>query len=201
MFKYSFYCFIMSLTLLLCFSNTYAEEQKKDASVKSKIKKNKEKKFDIRFSQLVLAIGAIDAELNYKVTKKVTVGPMLKYFNAEDILGSGFDLNVSDFGVRSYFNFNGAFKDGFYASTFIRYAIISIKTADAEANLTHINMGASLGYLWQWSYINFAMGVGYQANVNEEMTLKAGGEEGAIKPEDSNITKGLALDFALGVSF
>jgi hypothetical protein len=206
MFKNYFYCLTITLVFSLVFSIAYAEDQTNDIPIKAKIKKKKKKKkkFDIRFSPLVLAIGAIDTEFNYKVAKKVTVGPMLRYFNAKDILGSGIDLGLSDFGVRSYFNFNGAFKDGFYVSAFIRYAIISLKTADAEADLTKINMGASLGYLWQWSYVNFAIGVGYQANFNEELTLKTrggGGEKETIKPEDSDITKGLVLDFALGVSF
>ena len=210
---------------ILGISNSYAEhnhaknQDHTDVSEKE-IYSKKKKKVDFRLSPVMLIFRGFDIELNVRVHKHFTVGPMMNssnlkklvdpimnYLELDHDIGEDVDFKLFNVGVKGAFHINGVFKDGLYISTFMRYNNYTISNVDGEIDITQLNVGATVGYLWQWKHVNFSIGGGYQAYFNKqvvgEITIEdeTEKEELTVEEEYLNPLRGLSIDFAVGVSF
>lgn len=161
-----------------------------------------DKTFDIRFSPMALFIQAVDVEANFKITDKMTLGPMLTRWDFNDVFQSDSNqISYDVLGLRGYYHFNGAFKSGAYLSPLFRVLRLTLKDVSTQQELSVNQFGITGGYLWQGDTINFSLGIGISANSANKIEIKSSTGNVSATGDASLFVNGALIDFALGFAF
>ena len=165
--------------------------------------------YDVRISPGLLLLGITDVEINVKLNKNITVAPMYTHWSSsilEEIADEGDDFSLKNYGVRAYWHLNGAFKDGMYISPFYKLWDISLTTDNFLGNRATGSgyghqIGATIGYLWQWKNFNTNIGLGYsRLSINEVETDDGFGNK-TTESTGGVSFGGLAADLSIGFAF
>lgn len=162
--------------------------------------------YDFRVNPVGLISGAIDANVDFKITEDWTVGPQGIYLHLNlspsETFNSNYDITAYGFGARANWFYNGAFKDGFYFGPSLEYLTVDLKTSDAfgPASGTASGLMASglIGYGWFWDGFNIMLGGGYEAVLGASgITIKdSAGNQQTITANLSGLTYELSIGWA-----
>jgi len=165
--------------------------------------------YDVRLSPLVLFVGAIDAEVNIGIGNHLTIAPMFTYYSAdENSTYMSEEFSLKTFGARLYWHPKGVFSDGMYISPFARQWNFNI-TADnslgtrAEGSISGTQIGATIGYLFQWDNFNMSLGIG-ASTFNFDQTYEATDSSGRKTNEEFDgpgSFSGISMDYSIGYAF
>ena len=147
---------------------------------------------NVRVNPLGLLIGLFNADIDFKVTDTVTVGPQLSYLNWS--LGST-SVKAYGIGARANFYLSGpVFTDGWYAAPAVAMAFASAKNSTDSASYSAVNVSGLFGYQWVWASgfnINLGFGASYSARPSSVDGIDISGLS-AVTP---------AIEFTLGKTF
>jgi len=127
---------------------------------------------NIRFSPLLSAIKAVNVEADIKLNEYFSAGPM--YTNVlSGIPGIGY-ANIVSTGVRVNYHHNGTFRQGDYASAYVKKW-----ESDRQTTIQSFNSAAIvLGHQWKWKSFNVNLEAGYtviQFSDEESSDFHSGG--------------------------
>jgi hypothetical protein len=162
--------------------------------------------YDFRVNPVGLISGGIDANLDFKLTENLTVGPQGIYLHAQlspsGIYTSNYDITAYGFGARANWFFDGAFKDGWYFGPSFEYLKVTLKTTDAVGPATGSASGmlasGIIGYGWFWDNFNLMLGGGYASVLGaSSITIKdSAGNQTVITANLSGLTYELSIGWA-----
>ncbi len=163
--------------------------------------------FNVYINPLGLAVGSLNAGVDYVVAPQWTVGGYGSYINVklpksgsmtEDLTINGYGL-----GVKGTWYHSGALTDSWYVSPFVQYQSIKAETANTAGKLSAEGdgtyLGATTGYGWYWENFNMAVGGGFMTPLAQgKVTVK---DSTGGSPEEVNVYSSLKLEFNIGWTF
>jgi hypothetical protein len=120
-------------------------------------------KFNLRTTPVSDAFGIVNIDLDYAVSKNITLGPTLTYFDYEV---SDITFESTMFGVRLNYFFNEALAGGMFASfggSFGNFDISEVNTSNSLRYSSSSSVRiytALLGYQAMWDNFNITFGGG-----------------------------------------
>jgi len=161
-----------------------------------------DQKFNVSTNPFSLAIGIINAQVDYKVHDKITVAPTFYMWNPK--VGST-EFGFMGYGARVNYHSKGAYQSGLYGSGVFEYSTFSAEytdffgTATGEASMTLF--GAAGGYQWFWdNNMNMKLGMGYGLASAGDLKMTYG--DGSAASAGATIPSfGLIFDLTVGYKF
>ncbi len=162
--------------------------------------------FNFKLNALIIFFGLGDLSLEYKLTPNITLGGSLIFGGfTQKSVNQIYEFDIRTFGgnIKANYYFHGAFKDSFYISsrfgTFDFDVKLKNSTIPVSSEFDSTYIGASLGYAWHWSNINFSVGAGYNHSFeDDEALIKVDNLSGTTTVR---VNYNLILDAALGITF
>ena len=120
------------------------------------------KSINVRVNPLGLLLGAISADVDFKISDKFTIGPTMSYYSAS-ILGT----KLSGFGIGArgnYYLTGDAMTDSFILGPQLGMSLFSVSSGNSKASSTGFYVGAIGGYQWVWQNgfnVNLGLGANY----------------------------------------
>ncbi len=167
-----------------------------------------------------LTLNEIFMNLQFQVSNKITIGPVLAYMkDAEGIYASGFrnkyvlggeKTERVKYGVRSNLHFSGVNRSSSYLGLIITRAdnkVIDTATMEGGNNIGkgrfhEYEAGLSYGYEWKWSKISLSLGGGLVSYFGGPDAVKMTNTNGSVSQRYvDNSNYGILIDFGLGYRF
>lgn len=157
--------------------------------------------WNLRFSPVGLLMGMIAAEVDYKVTENVVVGPSFLSWN---ITRNNLSMSASGFGVQGAYYFNPVYTDSFYVGgTFTSFSVSASDTDaygnKASASASGTGLGFKGGYHWFWDSFNLNLGLVASSSSMSNVQIKDTNGNVVSKHSSPGTSKG--MDFAVGFTF
>lgn len=122
--------------------------------------KIEEKTMNIRVNPLAIVFGVINADADFRVGEKMTIGPSLSFAtsSAGTIKATGFGASAR----MNYYLTGDAISDSWYVSPDVGLLFLSVSDGGANSgSATAFVGGATAGYHWVWgSGFNLMLGFG-----------------------------------------
>lgn len=142
------------------------------------------KGINVRVNPLGLLLGAISADVDFKIGDKFTIGPSMSYYSA-----SIFNTKLTGAGIGArgnYYVTGDAMTDSFILGPQLGMSLFSVSSGTSKATATGFYVGAIGGYQWVWENgfnVNLGLGANYysqaaSALANDGTTLSVPGFHG-----------------------
>jgi hypothetical protein len=198
---------ITKLTAIILFAMTAnvskAQSLKKSnhsaASKYSEVSRDYNPEYNLRFNPIVLLVGVINAELDYKLNDQVTVGPSLAFYSFKT---SGVSVGGTNLGIQSRYFFKNFSDDSWYVTGRGLYstaeATISSLGIDYKGKYAGLLLGFGGGYHWFWDSFNMNLGAGLLSSQGEiELTDSTGSKY----PTTASPGSSFYLEYTIGWLF
>lgn len=159
-----------------------------------------DKSWNVRTRPLSLALGMINAQVDYAISDNLTVGPD---FTSWNLTIGDYDVSASGFGVGANYYFDNVFNDSWYvsggyssASATVKYKSSLYGNLEASAQVAGVAIGG--GYHWFWESFNLNLGLNTLLAATTKVELKD--STGTVR-DTYTYPGGVGLDFAIGFAF
>jgi hypothetical protein len=160
---------------------------------------------NVRINPLAALFGMLNAEIDFKMSDSLTVGPSLSYWSISlgDVSFSAYSL-----GVRANYYFGGGAldTDGWYLGPYAAFASMTVEEDllgdNFSASASGFGLGAMIGHQWMWETFNINLGLGFGYYMIDE-TQTAENDDGVEREVDVPAAAGtsVGLEFTLGWAF
>ncbi len=157
--------------------------------------------WNIRLSPFAFLLGALNAQVDYRLDDNWTAGPNFLYWN-----GSLLDWKVkaTGFGASAKYAFDGAYSDSFYLGGGLGFSSVEVSIVSLGVTYTGSATGTGIiatgGYQWFWD--NFNLNLGLTLGTSSVSDIEVKDSNGGKYNESSNApSSSTGLDFLMGYKF
>ncbi len=153
------------------------------------------------FQPLPLLLGIVNFDLDFKLSKSMTLGPSLMYWDS-DFLST--HIRAYSLGIRANFYPGGEAldSDGLYVGPSINYMSMKAEKNNLSAEIKGTVFTTVAGYQWIWDSFNIMLGGGFTiSNFPDKVTVKNTTSNSQEEVSVGVASTGLALEFGLGFAF
>lgn len=156
---------------------------------------------NVRMGPIALLLGVANVDLDFKLSKTMTLGPTVEYIS---LSAGSTSVTAYKLGVRmNFYPGGGALsEDGWYVGPSLNYVSAKATSGTKSVELSGGALAVLGGYQWMWDSFNIMLGGGFIAtSIPSTATVKDSSNGSQEEVSVSAVGTRASIEFNLGFAF